>query len=178
MSPQTGGQPVPPAADPHQGGWAGRGFSRPGPSAEVPTDLYRAALQDALAYTADRDGCAECDRAHLCETHASRASRAEQYQQALAQEMEADEDTDNQRMTSGSPITISKPRTGKAATWATQAVLNAINSGQLRAELLEDSEFWAARPPSSACRPRPRQTRALPSGSLRTGIPTTITLMA
>jgi hypothetical protein len=29
--------------------------------------------------------------------------------------------------------------------WATQAVLDAIHSGQLRAELLEDREFWAAK---------------------------------
>jgi hypothetical protein len=37
-------------------GWAGPGFSRPGPAAEVPRELYRAALEDALAYTADPDG--------------------------------------------------------------------------------------------------------------------------
>ncbi len=30
--------------------WAGHGFSKPGPGAEVPRDLYRAALQDALAF--------------------------------------------------------------------------------------------------------------------------------
>jgi hypothetical protein len=178
MSPQAGGQPIPPAADPDQGGWAGRGFTRPGPGVEVPQGLYRTALDDALAYTTDRDGCSECDPARLCETHAARAARAQQYQQALEQEMEADEDTDNQRMTSGSPITISKPRTGKAATWAMQAVINAINSGQLRAELLEDSEFWAAKAAQQRVQARPRQTRALPSDSLRTGIPTTITLMA
>jgi hypothetical protein len=139
------GQPVPPAADPHQGGWAGRGFTRPGPGAEVPRDLYRAALEDALAYTTDRDGCPECDPARLCESHAARAARVQQYQRALEQEMEPGEDTDNQRMTSGSPITISQPKTGKAATWATQAVLDAIHSGQLRAELLEDCDFWAAK---------------------------------
>ncbi len=69
-------------------GWAGPGFTRPGPGAEVPRDLYRAALEDALAYTADRDGCGECDRARLCETHASRAARAKQYQRALEQERE------------------------------------------------------------------------------------------
>ncbi len=125
--------------------WAGHGFSRPGPGAEVPRDLYQAALQDALAFTIDRDSCSECDGVRLCETHAARAARARQYQQALEQEMEADEDTENQRMTSGSPITISQPRTGKAATWATQAILNAINSGRLRAELLEDCELWAAK---------------------------------
>jgi hypothetical protein len=38
-----------------------------------------------------------------------------------------------------------EPRTGKAASWATQAVLDAIHSGRLRAELLEDCEFWAAK---------------------------------
>ena len=89
MSTRPAGPPVPPAAEPDQGGWAGRGFTRPGPSAEVPQDLYRAALQDALAYTTDRDGCGECDRDRLCPTHASRAARAEQYQQALEQQMEA-----------------------------------------------------------------------------------------
>jgi hypothetical protein len=83
------GQPVPPAADPHQGGWAGRGFTRPGPSAEVPPNLYRAALEDALAYTTDRDGCSECAPARLCPTHAARAARARQYQQALDEELEA-----------------------------------------------------------------------------------------
>jgi hypothetical protein len=73
--------------------WAGHGFSRAGPGAEVPRDLYRAALQDALAFTTDRDGCGECDGARLCETHTERAARAQQYQQALEHEMEADEDT-------------------------------------------------------------------------------------
>ena len=120
MSPQAAGQSAPPAAGPDQGGWAGRGFTRPGPGVEVPRDLYRAALQDALAYTTDRDGCGECDRGRLCETHASRASRAEQYQQALEQQMET-------------------------RSWATQAILDAINSGQLRAELLEDCDFWVAK---------------------------------
>jgi hypothetical protein len=57
--------------------WAGRGFSRPGPGAEVPQDLYRAALQDALAFTIDRDGRGECDGAarqalHLCEADQAR----------------------------------------------------------------------------------------------------------
>jgi hypothetical protein len=33
----------------------------------------------------------------------------------------------------------------KRETWATQAVLDVIHSGQLRAELLEDWEFWAAK---------------------------------
>jgi hypothetical protein len=108
----------------------------------VPRDLYRAALQDALAFTIDRDGCGECDRARLCETHAERAARARQYQQALEQEMEADENADNQRMTLDSPITIGEPRTGKGTMSATQATLN---GGQLRAELLEDCEFWAAK---------------------------------
>jgi len=70
-------------------GWAGRGFTRPGPRADVPRDLYRAALEDALSYTADRDGCGECDRELLCAAHASRATRAEQYQRALEQELEA-----------------------------------------------------------------------------------------
>jgi hypothetical protein len=111
----------------------------------VPRDLYRAALQDALAFTIDRDGCGECDGARLCETHTERAVRARQYQQALEQEMEADENTDNQRMTLDSPITIGEPRTGKSTTWAMQATLDALNSGQLRAELLEDCEFWAAK---------------------------------
>ena len=69
--------------------WAGRGFTRPGPGAEAPTGLYRAALEDALAYTTDRDGCGDCDRGRLCEPHAARAARARQYQQALDQELEA-----------------------------------------------------------------------------------------
>jgi hypothetical protein len=55
----------------------------------VPRDLYRAALEDALAYTTDRDGCGDCDRDQLCETHTARAARAEQYRQALEQELEA-----------------------------------------------------------------------------------------
>ena len=125
--------------------WAGHGFSKPGPGAEVPRDLYRAALQDALAYTTDRDGCGECDGPRLCETHAERATRAQHYQQALEQEMEPRDNADWQPVTPDSPITISEPRTGKAGTWATQATLNAIHSGQLRAELLEDCQFWAAK---------------------------------
>jgi hypothetical protein len=55
----------------------------------VPRDLYQAALEDALAYTADHDGCADCDRGALCEPHATRATRAQQYQQALDRELEA-----------------------------------------------------------------------------------------
>jgi hypothetical protein len=73
----------------NRGSWAGRGFTRPGPGAEVPTGLYRAALEDALAYTTDRDGCPDCDRDRLCEAHAARAARAAQYQQALERELEA-----------------------------------------------------------------------------------------
>jgi hypothetical protein len=80
--------PLTPAA-PQQGGWAGRGFTRPGPGAEVPQELYRAALEDALAYTTDRDGCGECGRDRLCDPHAERAIRAHQYQRALQQELEA-----------------------------------------------------------------------------------------
>jgi hypothetical protein len=83
------GQPVPATADPHRGGWAGRGFTRPGRGAEVPPDLYRAALEDALAYTTDRDCCAECGKDRLCDTHATRAARAGQYQRALHLELEA-----------------------------------------------------------------------------------------
>jgi hypothetical protein len=77
--------------DPHQADWAGAGFSRPGPAPPPAPgrELYRAALEDALAYTSDRDGCAECDGAVLCETHTARAARAGQYQQALDQELEA-----------------------------------------------------------------------------------------
>ena len=71
------------------GSWAGRGFTRPGPGAEVPRDLYRAALEDALAYTTDHDGCPDCDRGALCESHAARAGRAQQYREALAQQLEA-----------------------------------------------------------------------------------------
>ena len=71
------------------GSWAGRGFTRPGPNAEVPRDLYRAALEDALAYTADHDGCTDCDRGRLCESHDARAARAQQYRQALDRELEA-----------------------------------------------------------------------------------------
>lgn len=69
--------------------WAGRGFTRPGPWPEVPRDLYRAALQDALAYTSDRDGCGDCDRDLLCDTHTARAARARQYEHALDEELEA-----------------------------------------------------------------------------------------
>jgi hypothetical protein len=36
-------------------------------------------------------------------------------------------------------------RAGKPGAWTTQAVLDAIHSGQLRAELLADCEFWAAK---------------------------------
>src|SRR5215471_14346776 len=43
------------------------------------------------------------------------------------------------------PQHLSDPRAGKAAAWATQAILDAIHSGQLRTELLEDCEFWAAK---------------------------------
>ena len=79
----------PAQADTDHGSWAGRGFTRPGPGAEVNRDLYRAALEDALAHTADHDGCTDCDRGALCEAHAARAGRAQQYRQALAQELEA-----------------------------------------------------------------------------------------
>jgi hypothetical protein len=84
-----GPEPVAAHAGTGPAGWPGRGFTRPGPGTEVPRDLYRAALEDALAYTADNDGCSECDRGQLCETHAARAARAEQYQRAWEQEMEA-----------------------------------------------------------------------------------------
>jgi hypothetical protein len=80
---------VPAQAGADHGSWAGRGFTRPGPGAEVPRDLYRGALQDALAYTTDHDGCPDCDRGALCESHAARAARAQQYRQALAQQLEA-----------------------------------------------------------------------------------------
>ena len=83
----TAGFPAQAGAD--YGSWAGRGFTRPGPGAEVPQDLYRAALDDALAYTADHDGCTDCDRGALCESHAARAGRAQQYREALAQQLEA-----------------------------------------------------------------------------------------
>ena len=72
-----------------QRAWAGPGFTRPGPGAEVPRDLYRAALQDALAYTTDRDACGDCDRDQLCDIHTVRAARACQYQDALDEELEA-----------------------------------------------------------------------------------------
>src|SRR5215510_15557545 len=49
-------QPQPKTAAHQPAQWAGRGFTRPGPGAEVPRDLYRAALEDALAYTTDHDG--------------------------------------------------------------------------------------------------------------------------
>jgi hypothetical protein len=39
----------------------------------------------------------------------------------------------------------SEPRAGEAAAWATQAVIDRIHSGRLRAELLGDCEFWAAK---------------------------------
>ena len=99
-APSTPGQhrpaqaPATAAAFPAQAGadhgsWAGRGFTRPGPNAEVPRDLYRAALEDALAYTADHDGCTDCDRGRLCESHDARAGRAQQYRRALTHELEA-----------------------------------------------------------------------------------------
>jgi hypothetical protein len=69
--------------------WAGHGFTRPGPGPEVPRDLYQAALEDALAYTTDRDGCGDCDRDLLCDTHTTRAARARRYQHALDEELEA-----------------------------------------------------------------------------------------
>ena len=77
--------------DPHEADWAGAGFSQPGPAEHsVPSrELFRAALEDALTFTADRDGCDECDGARLCETHTSRVARAQLYKQALKQEMEA-----------------------------------------------------------------------------------------
>jgi hypothetical protein len=81
---------VPAQAGADHGNWAGRGFARPGPGADVPTGLYRAALQDALAYTTDHDGCTDCDRGALCDAHAARAARAQQYRQALDRELEAD----------------------------------------------------------------------------------------
>jgi hypothetical protein len=89
-------QAVPAQPDPHLADWAGAGFSQPGPVGHsVPSrELYRAALKDALAYTADRDGCGECDGAQLCETHTSRAARAEQYEWALEREMEPTTRTD------------------------------------------------------------------------------------
>ena len=83
----TAAVPAPAGAD--RGNWAGHGFTRPGPGAEVPRDLYRAALEDALAYTADHDGCTDCHRSLLCEPHAARAARAQHYQQALDRELEA-----------------------------------------------------------------------------------------
>jgi hypothetical protein len=75
--------------DPHEADWAGTGFSKPGPAEHVPPSrwLFRAALQDALAFTANRDSCGECDGARICQTHTSRAARAQQYKQALRQEM-------------------------------------------------------------------------------------------
>jgi len=51
-----------------------------------------------------------------------------------------------QTVTTHGPITsISEPKTGTAAAAATRAVLDAINSGQLRAEQLDDCGFWAAK---------------------------------
>jgi hypothetical protein len=89
-APQYGATAAFPArAGADRGSWAGRGFTRPGPGAEVPRDLYRAALEDALAYTTDHDGCTDCDRGRLCEPHAARAARAQQYRQALDRELEA-----------------------------------------------------------------------------------------
>ena len=75
--------------DTTQRAWAGPGFTRPGPGAEVPRDLYRAALEDALAYTTDRDACGDCDRDQPCDIHTVRAARARQYQDALDEELEA-----------------------------------------------------------------------------------------
>ena len=55
----------------------------------MPRDLYRAALEDALSYTTDRDACGDCDRDQLCDIHTVRAARACQYQDALDEELEA-----------------------------------------------------------------------------------------
>jgi len=76
--------------DPHEADWAGAGFSQPGPAEHSPPSrrLFRAALEDALAFTTSRDSCDQCDGARLCQTHTRRAARAEQYKQALKQEME------------------------------------------------------------------------------------------
>src|SRR5437016_2827171 len=72
-SPQHGEEAVnTPPTGPAQG--ARHGFTRLGPGPEVPRDLYRAALEDALAYTTDHDGCGDCDRDLLCDTHTAPAS--------------------------------------------------------------------------------------------------------
>ncbi len=53
---------------------------------------------------------------------------------------------DAQTLTTTGPITsLSEPKTGKAAAAATQAVLDAINSGQLRAGQLEGCDFWTGK---------------------------------
>jgi len=82
---------APTRLDPHEADWAGTGFSRPGPAehSAASRELFWAALEDALMSTADQDSCDGCQGARLCETHTSRAARAEQYKQALKQEMEA-----------------------------------------------------------------------------------------
>lgn len=73
----------------------------PGPGTEVPRDLYRAALEDALTYTIDRGGCPDCDPPQLCDTHAARATRAQQYQQALDEELVATHDCWNEKQADG-----------------------------------------------------------------------------
>ncbi len=51
-----------------------------------------------------------------------------------------------QAVTTHGPITsMGEPKTGKVAAAATQAVLDAINSGQLRSEQLDDCGFWTAK---------------------------------
>ena len=53
---------------------------------------------------------------------------------------------DTQAVTTDGRITsLSEPKTGKAAAVATQAVLDAVNSGQLSAEQLEGCDFWTAK---------------------------------
>jgi hypothetical protein len=53
-------QAAPARPDPHEADWAGARFSEAGPAEHsAPSrELFRAALQDAQAFTADRNGCA------------------------------------------------------------------------------------------------------------------------
>jgi hypothetical protein len=85
--PYTGGRNSTP-------GWPGRNApapSRPGSSGPRRdlVALYQFADLIGRRHTTDRDGCPDCHRDQLCETHAARAARARQYQHALDQELEA-----------------------------------------------------------------------------------------
>ncbi len=59
--------------------------------------------------------------------------------------------------TGGRLTSLSEPKTGKAAAEATQAVLDAINNGQLTAEQPDGCDFWAAKAAQAEPGPTERQ---------------------